>query len=260
MLKRKKAKQHYANVEFLRGLGAHCRRLRQQKGYSIDRLSKESDQLSTSVIHRLETGNGPVTVTALFRYAEVLELMPKQLLDFPFDYEGVHRERVPVFASTDRGVSKRAFKELLPLYSLKAAAGYFGRGEGVDIEGWVDARSVGKLDRKMFVVRAVGKSMEPKIRDGDLLVFRADPAGTRQGKIVLAQYQGPADPDTGGSYTVKRYSSVKKVSADGNWTHKQIVLSPLNRKFEPIVLNPKVEGEFRILAELVGSLGANETE
>ena len=46
------------------------------------------------------------------------------------------------------------------------------------------------------------------------MVFRAKPAGTRQGRIVLVQYRGEADPDTGGSYTVKRYSS-EKVAAEG---------------------------------------------
>jgi hypothetical protein len=76
-------------------------------------------------------------------------------------------------------------------------------GEAVEPEGWVEADGVGRLDERMFVCRAVGRSMEPAIRDGDYLVFRAKPAGTRQGKIVLAQYRGPADPDTGGAFTVK---------------------------------------------------------
>ena len=69
---------------------------------------------------------------------------------------------------------------------------------------------MGRLDERMFVCRAVGRSMEPTIRDGDYVVFRAKPVGTRQGKIVLAQYRGPADPDTGGAFTVKRYSSEKQ--------------------------------------------------
>ncbi len=51
--------------------------------------------------------------------------------------------------------------------------------------------------------------MLPRIHSGDLLVFRADPSGSKQGRVVLAQYRGPADPDTGGSYTVKQYGSSK---------------------------------------------------
>ena len=78
------------------------------------------------------------------------------------------------------------FKTLLPLYGLRAAAGYFGDGEAVEPEGWIEAAGVGRLDERMFVCRAVGRSMEPTIRDGDYLVFRAKPEGTRQDKIVLA--------------------------------------------------------------------------
>ena len=86
---------------------------------------------------------------------------------------------------------------LLPLYSLKAAAGYFGNAEPVEPEGWVEADGAGRLDKRMFVCRAVGRSMEPRIHDGDYVVFRAKPAGTRQGKIVLVQYRGAAESGHG---------------------------------------------------------------
>ena len=45
------------------------------------------------------------------------------------------------------------------------------------------ADGVGRLDERMFVCRAVGRSMEPTIRDGDYIVFRAKPTGTRQGGL-----------------------------------------------------------------------------
>ena len=92
----------------------------------------------------------------------------------------------------------------------KAAAGYFGQGESVEPEGGIEAEGLGRLSEQMFVCRAVGRSMEPAIRDGDFLVFRAKPAGSRSGKTVLVQYRGPADPDTDGAFTVKRYSSVRR--------------------------------------------------
>ena len=55
----------------------------------------------------------------------------------------------------------------------------------------------------MVVVRANGRSMEPEIHDGDFLVFRTNPQGWRHGLVVLAQYHGTADPETGGAFTVK---------------------------------------------------------
>jgi SOS-response transcriptional repressor LexA len=151
----------------------------------------------------------------------------------------------------DERVKREAFKTLLPLYTLKAAAGYFGNGEAVDPEGWIEADGLGRIDEQMFVCRAVGRSMEPSIRDGDYVVLRAKPAGTRQGKIVLAQYRGPADPDTGGAFTVKRYSSVKAGDDEGGWRHSRVTLSPTNPEYSPIVLAERDAESLQILAEFV---------
>lgn len=148
----------------------------------------------------------------------------------------------------------QAFETMLPLYGLKAAAGYFGGGEAVEPEGWIETAGVGKLDERMFVCRAVGRSMEPSIRDGDYLVFRAKPAGTRQGKIVLVQYRGPADPDTGGAFAVKRYRSEKKESPSGGWRHTRVTLSPTNPAYAPIVLTDEDAGSVQVVAEFVSVL------
>ncbi len=151
----------------------------------------------------------------------------------------------------DKRVRSEAFKSLLPLYSFKAAAGYFGSAEPVEPEGWVEADGLGKLDERMFVCRAVGRSMEPTIHDGDYIVFRAKPTGTRQGKIVLAQYLGPADPDTGGAFTVKRYSSEKEASDEGGWRHTRVVLSPTNPDYQPIVLTASEAEHMQVVAEFI---------
>lgn len=146
---------------------------------------------------------------------------------------------------------RQAFKTMLPVYGLKAAAGYFADGEAVEPEGWIEAAVIGELDERMFVCRAVGRSMEPSIRDGDYLVFRAKPAGTRQGKIVLAQYRGPADPDTGGAFAVKRYRSEKKESPEGGWRHARVTLSPTNPAYDPIVLTEEEADNVQVVAEFV---------
>lgn len=156
-----------------------------------------------------------------------------------------------VISLDDARAKRGAFKTHLPVYSLKAAAGYFGAGTEVEPEGWIDASAVGRLDKDMFVARAVGRSMEPSIQDGDFCVFRANPPGSRQGKIVLVQYRGPSDPETGGAFTVKRYRSEKSESSDGAWQHERIVLEPLNREFQPILLPREAEGDIQVVAELV---------
>jgi len=94
--------------------------------------------------------------------------------------------------------------------------------------------------------------MQPVIQDGDLCIVRANPPGTRQGKIVLVQYRGASDPDTGGAFTVKRYRSKKIANDGGGWLHEEITLEPLNkREYKPIVLTAKQEGDVVVVAEFV---------
>ena len=151
----------------------------------------------------------------------------------------------------DSAPSRLRFREYLPLYSLRAACGYFGDGEFVECEGWVKVENCGKLDNKMFIVRASGRSMEPKICNGDLCVMRADPQGSREGKIVLAQHREIYDPDAGGAYSIKRFSSKKRATNDGSWRHDRIMLSPINPDYKPIVINSPDDCDCKIIAELV---------
>lgn len=249
---------------FLKRLGQACQKARQKLGLSIDRLAKESESLSVSVIHRLETGSGPVTLLTLKRYAAVIGVLPSQLLA---EAETVRSGGGVKFVDSAEfsNLKEAADEGYLPVFSVRAAAGYFGGADSSTephVESWVKApkslRSVGDH----FVIQVVGKSMQPQISDGNFAVFRANPAGSRQGKIVLVQYRGPADPDTGGAYTVKRYSSSKWVEAgrkdfqdNEQWRHQQITLSPLNPDYEPIVLFPQSEGDFRVIGEWVENLG-----
>ena len=151
-------------------------------------------------------------------------------------------------------VEKEAFETLLPVYSLHAAGGHFGSGEGVELDGWVEVAGLGKLSDGMFVAQVTGHSMEPLINDGDWCVFRADPVGSSQGKVVLAQYQGPADPETGGSYTVKRYRSEKVLEGD-EWRHTRVLLEPENKAYEPIEVLAGDETDTKVIAEYIGALG-----
>ena len=106
----------------------------------------------------------------------------------------------------------------------------------------------------MFVVKAVGHSMEPLISDGDYCVFRANPAGSRQGKIVLVQHHDFYDSDYSGSYSIKKYISSKRYNEDGTWMHEEIILRPMNSDFDPIVLREEDAYEYRVIGEFVGTV------
>jgi hypothetical protein len=140
----------------------------------------------------------------------------------------------------------RPFVTHLPLYGLRAAATKFGEGMDSPLEGWVRVNSRVRLRDGMFVARVVGRSMEPRIPDGRLCIFRAGVTGSRQGKLLLIEKFG--ETDFAGRYTVKRYTSRKTFDSEGNWTHDDIRLEPLNPEFEAFSLGPD---EFRAIAEFV---------
>lgn len=144
--------------------------------------------------------------------------------------------------------------DFLPVYSIKAACGYFGDGEIVEEIGWIRVDGMGKLNRNMFVVQASGSSMEPKIHDGDYCVFRANPAGSRQNKIVLAQHISEYDADYSGAYTIKQYRSIKGTDEFGVWHHEEIYLEPLNKNYTPILIRQEDADEFQVIGEFVGTL------
>lgn len=108
------------------------------------------------------------------------------------------------------------FTRYLPIYNIKAACGNheFNFSEaGLDNDlGWIEASEFGhRLNKNMFVVQAVGHSMEPKINDGDYCVFEwytPDNAGSREGMIVLAKDITDYDDDYSGRFTIKRYHRV----------------------------------------------------
>jgi SOS-response transcriptional repressor LexA len=134
----------------------------------------------------------------------------------------------------------------LPLYGLRAAATKFGEGMDSPLEEWVRAPSRLRITEDLFVAHVVGRSMEPLIPDGSLCIFRAGVKGTRQGKRLLIEKFG--ETDFSSRYTVKRYTSRKAHDQEGNWSHEEIRLEPLNPEFEAFTLGPD---EFRVIGEFL---------
>lgn len=141
--------------------------------------------------------------------------------------------------------------DYLPLYSLKAACGKFSEWQSVEEEGWVKVEDVGKLNNSMYVVRAIGNSMLPKIKDGDLCVFRANVVGSRQNKIVLVQHNDVYDSENEGSFSIKKYSSEKVIDKiTGEWKHEQIILKPENIEYDNIIIQN--DDGFMVVGEFIG--------
>ena len=144
-------------------------------------------------------------------------------------------------------------KNLLPVYSLEAACGKFGESQDVEPLGWVEVDGL-KLSKDMFIIQATGKSMEPIVTDGAYCIFKANPVGSRNGKIVLIQHKDITDTDTGGTYTIKKYNSEKVDLAGESWKHLKISLLPLNKDYKPIEfsdVSEDFENEFKVIGEFV---------
>jgi len=165
-----------------------------------------------------------------------------------------------IISSSDVTSSQKYITHL-PVYPLRAACGYFDANGSLpeeEAEGWIDVSAqMNRLDKGMFIVYAEGKSMEPKIHDGDLCVFNSSAAGSRQGKIVLVKARDISDPSAS-SFTIKKYSSKKVSDEDNGWRHTHITLSPLNANYRSIEISAEgvEDGEFKIYGEFVQVINA----
>lgn len=135
----------------------------------------------------------------------------------------------------------------LPCYSVAVAAGKFLENAEVEAEGWEETPEDLRLTEQMFVAMIAGRSMEPKIPDGSLCVFKLGVTGSREGRLVLVEALGRGANDR---YTVKRYHSEKQQNPDSTWSHARITLQPLNPEFEAWDLTAD-EDRYRVIAEFV---------
>jgi SOS-response transcriptional repressor LexA len=160
--------------------------------------------------------------------------------------------------------SRLAGEPALPVLELRAAAGAFSDFQALENAAvdWVAPPAWVKPQPGMFVAQVVGESMNRRIPSGSWCLFRANPAGSREGKVVLVQHRSIADPETGGRFTVKVYSSVKAADREGSWRHRRIVLKPDTDQpgYEPIVLELNEEqDEVQVVAEWLMVMPTEET-
>ena len=162
----------------------------------------------------------------------------------------------------------RPFENCVPLYDLKAAASDFSNErqvkelynelskEYISENEWVELPDAFRPRRGLFVTQVVGESMNRRIPNRAWCLFKLDPGGTRQGKVVLARHREISDTDTGGHYTVKIYESVKEILPDGTWRHASIILRPDTTAsgYEPIILSKEQSDDLKVIAELVAVL------
>ncbi|MFC7356721.1 DNA/RNA helicase domain-containing protein [Jejudonia soesokkakensis] len=143
----------------------------------------------------------------------------------------------------------------VPLLDIYAAAGKFSDLQiRRDYENykWIELPINIVAREDYFVCQVIGESMNKKIQNGSWCLFKKDPGGTREGKIVLVEHYNIQDSDFGSGYTVKSYHSEKIISED-SWHHQSIILKPLSfdPTFKNIVLTEDEISSLKVIGEFV---------
>lgn len=145
----------------------------------------------------------------------------------------------------------KLYKNCIPIFDVKIAAGEFSDLQFSEQNDWIALNKPFKYSEDYFVCQVIGESMNKVIPNGSWCLFKKNPAGSRNGKIVLVHHGNIQEADLGKGLTIKRYESQKVVTEEG-WIHNSITLKPEsdNPKFENIILKDdelidlKVVGEF----------------
>ena len=181
----------------------------------------------------------------------------KSLRDDPrwFTDERIESDKQVLPFRRTSGEASTRYKSCVPLVSLKAAAGGFGSPDTAETLDWIEPNTNRRLREGMFVAQVVGHSMEPLIPDGSYCLFSSPVVGSRTGRILLIQHRDIADPDTGGSYTVKEFDSTAVKGKDTIERRGTIYLKPLNPVYQRIDLKNVPEDEVAVIAEFLEVLG-----
>ena len=168
-----------------------------------------------------------------------------------------HPSRDKALSNTNRTLMTRGQKGCFIFCTDQETREYFQQiaGRQLEQEDPAELEANNAQSRQgMFVTRVVGESMNKRIINGSWCLFKANPGGNRNGKIVLVQHRDIEDPDHGGTYTVKTYHS-EKIEEDGVLVNQRIVLKPETNAYgySPIIVENDGEN-LLLIGEYIGSL------
>ena len=135
-------------------IGNNIRRARELKGLTQDELAKRMGYKSRSTIARIENGDNDVSQSKLKKFAEILDVSIDFLLDDGKDKASASRPkgvRIPVLGNVAAGI---------PITAV------------TDVEDWEEIPEKLASSGTYFALRIKGKSMEPRIKDGDVVIVK----------------------------------------------------------------------------------------
>ncbi|MGM0417782.1 MAG: DNA/RNA helicase domain-containing protein [Thermodesulfobacteriota bacterium] len=145
------------------------------------------------------------------------------------------------------------YENSVPIYNMEIAAGNFNYEVYNEDFDWVELPEEFRIREGLFVARVAGESMNRRIPNGAWCLFKANPSGSRNNKIVIVQHKDIFDQDTGSSYTIKIYKSEKIFFSDESWEHSKIILKPDSTfdNYNDIIFENIPEEDLQVIGEFI---------
>ena len=143
----------------------------------------------------------------------------------------------------------------IPLFDFHAAAGSFSEMQFEKDYSQIEVQEKYADNDDYFACKVVGESMNKRIPNGSICIFKKYDGGSRNGKIVLVENRDIQDPDFNSAFTVKTYSSQKSITNEG-WEHTEIILKPNSNddSFQDIVIDKERGEGMKVIGEFVAVL------
>lgn len=140
----------------------------------------------------------------------------------------------------------------IPLYDFYAAAGNFSDLQSEKTYTQIEAPEKYALNSDYFACKVIGESMNKRIPNGSICVFKKYSGGSRSGKILLIENHDIQDPDFNSAFTVKTFASQKNVTEEG-WGHLEILLKPnsFDSSYKDIVIDEDNAKEMKVVGEFI---------
>ena len=138
----------------------------------------------------------------------------------------------------------------IPLYDFYAAAGSFSEMQTDSDFRLIDSEQ--EYDSNYFACKVIGESMNRRIPNASICLFKEYTGGSRNGKIVLVENRDFQNTEFNSAFTIKTYSSKKSNSDEGS-RNESIVLSPnsFDSNFTDIIITEDNGANMKVVAEFV---------
>lgn len=173
-------------------MGAKIRELRTKKEWSQMMLAEKLGYSDRAIISRIENGLIDLPTSVTKRIAELFGVSPLYFLEEGFAPGELHKTKIPIYGSIPAGI---------PLEAI------------TDIE---DYEEMYEMDGEFFALKVRGNSMEPKIPNGSVVIFRKQD-DCESGQICAVMVNSDD-------------ATLKKVVK----TEYGIILAPINEEYKPM--------------------------